>query len=269
MRNYLIYTISLVVLAISSPALAAESFPYKDVGDGKLATSVTLTLVDGVVVDRDGNIYLSHRSKNRIRKVTPDGIITTIAGNGIAGFSGDGGPALDAALNFPAGLALDGEGNLYIADRNNHRIRKVTPDGIITTLVGTGEPDFGGDGGSALAAQLHFPSDIEVGPNGDLYISDRSNHRIRKVDQEGIITTVAGVGLEGFGGDFGLATNALLKFPFGIALDKKGNLYISDMGNNRIRKVDTSGIITTFAGTGTFGWAQDGETVEIILQNFP
>ena len=257
MRNYLIYTISLVVLAISSPALAAESFPYKDVGDGKLATSVTLTLVDGVVVDRDGNIYLSHRSKNRIRKVTPDGIITTIAGNGIAGFSGDGGPALDAALNFPAGLALDGEGNLYIADRNNHRIRKVTPDGIITTLVGTGEPDFGGDGGSALAAQLHFPSDIEVGPNGDLYISDRSNHRIRKVDQEGIITTVAGVGLEGFGGDFGLAKNALLKFPFGISLDRQGNLYIADRGNNRVRKVDTQGVITTLAGDSMHSFGGD------------
>ena len=141
------FRILFFLLAISSPALAADPFPYQDVGDGKPATSVTLTLVDGVVVDPEGNIYLSHRSKNRIRKITPDGIITTIAGNGIAGFSGDGGPALAAALNFPAGLAFDADHNLYIADRNNHRIRKVSPDGIITTVAGTGVPDFGGDGG--------------------------------------------------------------------------------------------------------------------------
>ena len=243
--------------SVFSPSDAADFFPYKDVGDGNPATSVILTLVDGVVVDPDGNIYLSHRSKNRIRKITPDGIITTIAGNGTAGYSGDGGPALEAALNFPAGLALDSENNLYIADRNNHRIRKVTPDGIITTVVGTGARDFGGDGGPALAARLNLPSDVEVGPKGNIYISDRSNNRIRKVDQDGIITTVAGLGLAGFGGDFGLAIDALLKYPFGISLDRHGNLYIADRGNNRIRKVDTQGIITTFAGDSMHSFGGD------------
>jgi serine/threonine protein kinase, bacterial len=252
-----IFRLLFFLLAISSPVLAADSFPYKDVGDGKLATSVTLTLVDGVVVDPEGNIYLSHRSKNRIRKISPDGVITTIAGNGIAGYSGDGGPALAAALNFPAGLALDAEHNLYIADRNNHRIRKVSPDGIITTVAGTGVPDFDGDDGPALEAQFNLPSDVEVGPNGDLYISDRSNHRIRKMDGGGIITTVAGVGVEGFGGDFGLAINAVLKFPFGISLDRKGNLYIADRGNNRVRKVDSRGIITTIAGDSMHSFGGD------------
>lgn len=255
MRNHFFFIMVLVLASVSS--LSAEPFPYDDVGDGKRATSVTLTLVDGLVVDRVGNIYLSHRSKNRIRKVTPDGIITTVAGNGTAGFSGDGGPALDATLNFPAGLALDRADNLYIADRNNHRIRKVSPDGIITTVAGTGTADFGGDEGPALVAHLHLPSDVEVGPNDHLYISDRSNNRIRKIDTNGIITTVAGRGLAGFGGDFGLAINAFLKYPFGIALDRHGNLYIADRGNNRVRKVDSQGMITTLAGDSMHSFGGD------------
>ncbi len=247
----------LSVLATSSPAWGDELYPYKDVGDGKRATSVVLTLVDGVAVDPAGNIYLSHRSKNRIRKISPDGIITTVAGNGTAGYSGDGGPALKATLNFPAGLTLDSENNLYIADRNNHRIRKVTPDGIITTVAGTGVPGFGGDEGPALLAPLHLPSDVAMGPKGGLYISDRSNNRIRKVNQDGIITTVAGLGIAGFGGDFGRAVDALLKYPFGISLDRHGNLYIADRGNNRVRKVDANGIITTFAGDSMHSFGGD------------
>jgi serine/threonine protein kinase, bacterial len=253
----IVFCLILIVGMAPSPTLASDSFPYKDVGDGEQATSVILTLVDGVVVDREGNIYLSHRSKNRIRKVTPDGIITTIAGNGIAGFSGDDGPAIEAALNFPAGLAVDDEHNLYIADRNNHRIRKVSPAGIITTVAGTGALGFSGDGGPAVVAQINFPSDVEVGLKGDLYFSDRSNHRIRKIDDEGIITTVAGIGVEGFGGDFGLAKNAVLKFPFGISMDRLGNLYIADRGNNRIRKVDVRGIITTIAGDSMHSFGGD------------
>jgi serine/threonine protein kinase, bacterial len=257
MKKQLLIRILFLTLAVSSTASAADSFPYKDVGDGKPATSVVLTLIDGIAVDRAGNIYLSHRSKNRIRKVTPDGIITTVAGNGVAGYSGDGGPALQAALNFPAGLALDEHDNLFIADRNNHRIRKVSPDGIITTVAGTGVPDFDGDDGPALEAQLHHPSDVEVASNGDLYISDRSNHRIRKVNEVGIISTVVGQGVPGFGGDFGLAVNAFLKFPFGIALDRQGNLYIADRGNNRVRKVDSHGIITPVAGDSMHSFGGD------------
>ncbi len=205
-------------------------------GDGNPATSATLTLVDGVTVDREGNVYLSHRSKNRIRKVTLDGI-TTIAGNGTAGYSGDGGPALDVALNFPAGLALDGENNLYIADRNNHRVRKVSPDGIITTVAGTGVADFGGDEGPALESQLYLPLDAEVGSKGDLYISDRSNNRIRKIDGYGVITTFMGTGDTEFNGDNEIAPETSLYLPFALAIYPDNKLVVVDRLHFRVRSV--------------------------------
>jgi sugar lactone lactonase YvrE len=235
----------------------SDPYPYKGIGDGKKATEVVLTLVDGVVVDSAGNLFISHRSKNRIRKVNKDGIITTIAGNGTAGFGGDNGPALKASFNFPAGLCLDQTGNLYVADRNNHRVRRIDTSGIVTTVAGVGVPDMGGDGGPATEAYLNYPSDLVCDGKGNLYISDRSNNRIRKVDSKGVISTIAGMGLPEFGGDFGPATGAFLKYPFGIDLDAKGNLYIADRGNNRIRKVDTQGIITTVAGDGTHFFSGD------------
>ncbi|MDP7551708.1 MAG: hypothetical protein QF791_00780 [Nitrospinaceae bacterium] len=236
--------------------LAGPVFPYKAIGDGAPATSAVLTLVDGVASDPEGNIYISHRSQNRIRKVSPDGIITTIAGNGIAGYGGDGGPALKASLNFPAGLAFH-NGSLYVADRNNHRIRRIHSDGIITTVVGVGEPDCCGDDGPAVKAMLNLPSDIALDVAGNLYISDRSNNRIRRVDLDGTITTVAGLGAPGYGGDYGPAEDALLKYPFGICLDREGNLYIADRGNNRVRKVDSRGIITTLAGDSAHSFDGD------------
>ncbi|MEE8269542.1 MAG: SMP-30/gluconolactonase/LRE family protein [Nitrospinaceae bacterium] len=229
-----------------------ELNPFPEIGDGKPATSVILTLVDGIAVDSEGNIFISHRSKNRIRKIDKKGIITTVAGNGKAGFNGDGGLALGASLNNPAGLTFDRNGNLYIADRNNHRIRKVSPHGIITTVAGNGLAEFDGDDGPATEASLNLPSDVAYDAKGNLYISDRSNTRIRKVDSQGIITTFAGLGVPWFGGDNDLALDAFLKFPFGITLDQQGNLYIADRGNNQIRKVDNDGIITTVAGDGLF-----------------
>jgi sugar lactone lactonase YvrE len=250
-----------LVLLLFGTSVNADSglgpYPFKGIGDGKKATEVILTLVDGVAVDSKGNLFISHRSKNRIRVVGQDRIITTIAGNGRAGFSGDNGPALKASLNFPAGLCHDQEGNLYVADRNNHRVRRIDLSGVITTIAGTGTPDWGGDGGPAVEAHLNYPSDLVCDGKGNLYISDRSNNRIRKVDSKGIISTIAGLGLPEFGGDFGPATEAFLKYPFGIDLDKKGNLYIADRGNNRIRKVDPQGIITTVAGDGTHFFAGD------------
>ncbi len=229
-----------------------ELHPFPAIGDGKPATSVILTLVDGIAVDPEGNIYLAHRSKNRIRKIDKNGIITTVAGNGEAGFRGDGGPAIKASLNNPAGLAFDKDGNLYIADRNNHRIRRISPHGIITTVAGNGIADFDGDDGPATEASLNLPSGVACDAEGNLYISDRSNHRIRKVDSRGIITTFAGLGVARFGGDYGLALDAFINFPFGIHMDKNGNLFIADRGNNRIRKVKRSGYITTVAGDGLF-----------------
>ena len=232
-------------------------YPYQDIGDGKPATSVILTLVDGVAVDAEGNIFISHRSKNRIRKIDKDGIITTVAGNGIAGYSGEGGPALEAALNFPAGLAFDREGNLYVADRNNHRIRKIDKSGIISTVAGNGVADWNGDDGPGKEASLNYPSGVVLDDTGNLFIADRSNNRIRKVDTKGIITTIAGLGLPDYGGDFGPAEDALLKYPFGITLDGKGNLFIADRGNNRVRKIDQRGIITTIAGDSMHSFAGD------------
>ncbi len=235
---------------------SAELYPYPSIGDGQRGIDVVLTLVDGIATDPRGNIYISHRSQNRIRKLSPNGTITTIAGNGIAGFSGDGVPALKSSLNFPAGLAFD-KGNLYVADRNNHRIRKIDSKGIISTVAGTGIPECCNDNGLAVEAHLHFPSDIDVDTEGNLYISDRSNNRIRKVNSDGIITTIAGLGKPGYGGDFGPAGEALLKYPFGISLDNKGNFYIADRGNNRVRKIDQRGIITTIAGDGTHSFGGD------------
>ena len=235
---------------------SAELYPYPSIGDGKRGIDVVLTLVDGIATDPRGNIYISHRSQNRIRKLSPNGTITTIAGNGIAGFSGDGVPALKSSLNFPAGLAFD-KGNLYVADRNNHRIRKIDSKGIISTVAGTGIPECCNDNGLAVEAHLHFPSDIDVDTEGNLYISDRSNNRIRKVNPDGIITTIAGLGKPGYGGDFGPADQALLKYPFGVSHDNKGNFYIADRGNNRVRKIDQRGIITTIAGDGTHSFGGD------------
>lgn len=240
-------------LAIGDPAHATETlYPYPEIGDGKPALSVPLTLVDGIAVDHKGNIYISHRSKHRVRKIDQNGIISTVAGNGIATFEGDGGPAIKASLNCPAGLAVDLKGHLFIADRNNHRIRKVDAKGTITTVAGNGKGDYSGDDKPAVETSLNLPSDVAVDKKGNLYISDRSNNRIRKVDAKGIITTYAGLGPAWYGGDFELALDAFLKFPFGIELDGEGNLYIADRGNNRIRKVNQNGIIITVAGNGLF-----------------
>ena len=220
------------------------------------AIDIEISLVDGIAVDSKGNIFIARRDNNVISRVDTQGNMTRYAGTGESGFSGDGGKATEAKLKLPAGLAFDKEGNLYIADRNNHRIRKVDRRGTITTFAGTGVAGFNGDGGKASEAQLSRPSGVVTGSNGEVYISDRSNDRIRVV-KKGIITTVAGNGIDGFKGDSGPATQARLSKPFGITLDKKGNLYIADRGNNRVRKVDTRGIITTVAGDGGFFFMGD------------
>ena len=227
-------------------------------GDGGPATDAQLNGPFGVALDNEGNLYIVDRDDQRIRKVDSSGTITAVAGTGTRGFSGDGGPATNAQLSGPRDVALDGAGNLYIADRDNHRIRKVDTAGTITTVAGTGTRGFSGDGGPATSARLSRPSGVALDAAGNLYIVDRDNHRIRKVYASGIITTVAGTGDEGFSGDGGPATSARLNRPWAIALDGAGNLYITDLRNIRIRKVDTSGTITTVAGTGEEGFSGDG-----------
>jgi uncharacterized protein (TIGR03437 family) len=227
-------------------------------GDGGPATSAELNDPTGLAVDAAGNLYIADSNNNRIREVSPSGIITTVAGNGTAGYSGDGGPATSAQLNVSMGLAADAAGNLYIADYTDNRVRKVSPGGTITTVSGNGVAGFSGDGGLANNAQLHGPHGLAVDAAGNLYIVDTGNNRIRAVSPSSIITTIAGNGTFEVIGDGGLATNAQLAAPSGVAKDAAGNLYIADSGNNRVREVTPSGIISTFAGNGTAGFFGDG-----------
>lgn len=228
-------------------------------GDGGIATEASLSHPAGVSGDAQGNLYIANRSGHRVRKVSPNGVITTLAGVTFAGFIGDGGAATAAALYFPVGVNSDSNGNVFIADSYNHRIRKVSPDGIITTVAGSNSTlGFSGDGGMATAARLNSPLGVSSDTQGNLFIADAGNYRVRKVSPDGIITTVAGNGTAGFSGDGGAATAAKINLPSGVSSDTQGNLYIADTQNNRIRKVSPDGIITTVAGNGTIGFSGDG-----------
>ncbi len=238
-------------------------------GDGGPALQARLNSPSGAAVDAAGNLYIADRNNQRIRKVDAAGVISTAAGSGAGGFAGDGGPAEEARLSFPVGVALDSAGNLYIADRNNQRIRKVDAAGIISTVAGNGTAGFGGDGGPALQARLNFPSGVAADGAGNLYIADRNNRRVRRVDAAGVISTVAGNGTAGFSGDGGPALQARLNNPQGVALDSAGNLYIVDTSNQRIRKVDTAGVISTAAGSGQQGYGGDGGPALQARLRFP
>jgi len=217
--------------------IAGGGAPLHGTGDGGPATEAVLSHVGGPVFSPDGSYYISEWWGNRVRKVDAAGIITTIAGNGTAGTSGDGGAATQAALNAPFGMATTKDGSLYIAEWNGNVIRKVDPEGIITTVAGDGQPGYTGDGGPAAQARLHTPGGLAVGPDGSLYIADIDNHAIRKISPDGIITTVAGIGRGGYSGDDERATDAALREPRDVAVGPDGSLYIADFGNNRVRRV--------------------------------
>ncbi len=220
-------------------------------GDGGPAVDAVLSLPAGILFDGAGNLMISDQGNSVVRRIDGSGIITTIAGTGTRGYSGDGGPATLAELDQPFGLASDGAGNLYVADAANGTVRRIDPFGIITTVAGTGAPGYGGDGGPAIAAGLRAPRSVLWGGAGDLYIADTGNRRVRKVDAWGVITTVAGNGLGGFSGDGGSATAARIGAPRGLAFDAAGDLLISNAGMSRIRRVDlVTGIIDTVAGAG-------------------
>jgi len=232
-------------------------------GDGGPAVSAGLQ-AGGVAVDAAGNVFIADTANHRIRKVTPAGLITTVAGAGTAGFSGDGGSALSAEFNLPVSVAVDAGNNLYIADFLNHRIRKVTASGVISTIAGNGADGFGGDGGPATAAQFHAPQGIALDAAGNIFVADHGNNasgtynRVRRITPDGMINTLAGTGPFGFSGDGGLAVDALLSIPNGVAVDTSGNLFIADENNFRIRKVTSDGLISTVAGNGVPGFGGDG-----------
>ncbi|HXB71804.1 MAG TPA: BACON domain-containing carbohydrate-binding protein [Candidatus Acidoferrales bacterium] len=234
-------------------------------GDNGPATSAQLNTPYGVAVDSSGNLYTADFGNNRIRKVA-NGVISTVAGNGTPGFSGDNGPATTAQLNQPADIAVDAAGNLYIAEQGNHRVRKVS-GGVITTVAGSGTPGFSGDDGPATGAQLNQPEGLTVDFAGNLYIADENNHRIRKVSN-GVITTVAGNGTLGFSGDNGPAASAQMALPRSLAVDSAGSLYFADFSNARIRKV-SNGVITTIAGSGNEGVSGDNGPATSALLDQP
>jgi DNA-binding beta-propeller fold protein YncE len=231
-------------------------------GDGADAKAALLNQPKAVALDAAGNMFIADSRNHRIRRIDRDtGIITTIAGNGMAGFAGDGGAPLAASFHMQfelcttapdgkvtcsnenpqpgGGITLDDLGNLYVADTYNNRVRKIDlAAGVVSTVAGTGAPDFSGDGGPAVAATLRFPRDLEIRA-GRLYVADTENHRVRAIDlATGIITTIAGNGQPTFAGDGGPAAQASLNLPFGIALDSEGALYVADTFNNRIRRIN-------------------------------
>ncbi len=233
-------------------------------GIGVPATSAGIPNPSGIVFDRQGNCYIVDGLNSfRVRKITPSGIISTIAGTGMGGYIGDGGPATAARLGGPGGIDLDTAGNLYFADPPNNRIRRIDmATGIITTIAGTGAGSYGGDGGLATLANLYNPQDVRVDAMGNIYIGAFYDNRIRKIDASGIINTIAGGGSTVGLGDGGPATAAHLVAPWGVEIDGTGNVYLAQTAgstlSNRIRKIDTAGIITTIAGNGAWAYTGDG-----------
>ena len=235
-----------VAIATQRARAASESVSYTiqtvagsgEVGDGGPALNAAISDAEGVAIDSLGNIFIADAYDHRIRKITPDGMITTVAGDGSPGFRGDGGPASASRLNTPYGITVDGAGNLYIADLGNNRVRKIAPDGTISTVPGTD---------SLLA-----PRNVALDAAGSLYISEFNGHRVQHLRTDGVVEIVAGTGVAGFGGDGGPATAAQLSSPAGLALDSAGNLYIADSGNGRIRKV-AAGMMTTVLGPDASG----------------
>ena len=239
-------------------------------GDGNAATSAAMAGPWGIALDSSGNLYVADVFNYRVRKIASGGNISTFAGNGLLSYSGDGSAAAKAQLYAPRGVAVDAQGNLYIADTSNNRVRKVAPGGgAITTIAGTGTAGFGGDGSAGSSAQLNQPVAVALDSSGNLYIADFNNNRVRMVNPAGVISTVAGSGTAGFGGDGGPAATAQLNGPTALAVAPSGNVYVSDFTNNRVRKFMPGGNISTVAGNGLSGYGGDGGPATSAILNGP
>ena len=237
-------------------------------GDNGPATAAQLHTPTCVALDGSGNIYIADGANYRIRKINAMGIITTVAGNGYSGYNGEGVPATNAKIN-PYGIGIDDHNNLYLSEGGSNRIRKVDASGIINTIAGDGTAGFSGDGGPATAAQFHTLGYITVSSADEILIADWMNHRIRKIDAVGNITTIAGNGGTGNTGDGGRATDATFEAPNAVNLDNDGNIYISDNFADVIRKISASNIITTIAGDGVAGYSGDNGPATIAQLNTP
>ncbi|MFI2620070.1 NHL repeat-containing protein [Streptomyces sp. NPDC018584] len=223
-------------------------------GDGGPAARAALNQPRALAADASGALYIAEWKGHRVRRIAPDGTITTVAGTGEPGYGGDGGPAARAELNEPGGLVCDAAGHLYVADYWNHRVRRIAPDGTITTVAGTGEPGYGGDGGPAARALLNEPRGLALDGAGTLYVAEWKGHRVRRIAPDGTITTVAGTGDPGSGPDGVPAVDSDLHHPIDIVTDATGRLYIADCWSHRVRVVSPDGLVTTVAGTGDPGY---------------
>ncbi len=235
----------------------------------QLAIETNLSSAYGVATDAEDNLYVLSRGHSKIFRVGEDGIAERIVGTGRRGFAGDGGWAIDAEVNYPNHLVVGAEGDIFIADTGNHRIRRVSTDGIITTIAGTGKNGFSGDGGPAVQAQLNAPSAIAIDTDGNLYVADFRNHRIRKIATDGTITSIAGTGEAGYNGDGKPAVECQIGEPCGVAVDRDGYVYIGDQVNLRVRVVTQSGTMHTVAGTGVRGLTGDGGPAEKAMTSNP
>lgn len=238
-------------------------------GDNVAANSTPIHDPHGLIFDNSGNLILCDYTNCRIRKIDSNGIITTIAGTGVCGDYGDYGPATLAHISYPDFITIDSSGNLYFSEGNSSYVRKIDTNGIITTIAGTGVAGYNGDGILATAAKLNFPSGIAVDAQGNILIAEYFGHRIRKINNLGIISTIAGTGIAGYNGDNIQATTAKVNRPMGLKLDYQGNLYIADTFNNKIRKINGSGIIYTIAGSGVAGYSGDGGPATSAMLNYP
>lgn len=238
-------------------------------GDPGKADKATLCRPAGIFRTPSNYVFFADRDFNRVRRIDPAGRLLTIAGNGYAGFSGDGKSGQLAKVNAPEDVTVDPSGVAYIADTGNHRIRKVVPSGlVISTFAGNGSQGYSGDGGPAASASFSLPGGVAI-QAGALYVADTGNHVVRRIDASGVVTTVAGNGTAGYSGDGAAATLAQLDTPRGLAFDTSGNLFIAESGNHTVRRVDTSGTITTVAGNGTAGFSGDGAAATSAQLNAP